>query len=104
LSIRNYHDSGSETVIRLPLAVLAVFLNRLGRHEAAATLSSFADGPLTKVWTVGLAAAIAHLREVLGDDTYEALARKGEAMTTAAMATYAYGQIDQVRTELEQTR
>ena len=45
--------------------------------------------------------AIAHLREVLGDPAYESLARKGEAMTTAAMATYAYDQIDQARTELE---
>jgi hypothetical protein len=27
------------------------------------------------------------------------LARKGETMTTAAMATYAYDQIDQARTE-----
>jgi hypothetical protein len=38
---------------------------------------------------------------VLGDKTYESLARKGETMTTAAMATYAYDQIDHVRTELE---
>jgi hypothetical protein len=45
--------------------------------------------------------AIAHLREVLGDPAYESLARKGETMTTAAMATYAYDQIDQARTELE---
>ena len=45
--------------------------------------------------------AITHLRDVLGDQTYESLARKGETMTTAAMATYAYDQIDQARTELE---
>ena len=32
--------------------------------------------------------------------TYESLARKGETMTTAAMVTYAYDQIDQARTEL----
>jgi hypothetical protein len=44
---------------------------------------------------------IAHLREVLGDHAYESLARKGETMTTAAMATYAYDQIDQARTTLE---
>ncbi len=44
--------------------------------------------------------AITHLREVLGDQTYESLARKGETMTTAAMATYAYDQIDQARAEL----
>ena len=44
--------------------------------------------------------AITHLREVLGDQTYESLARKGETMTTSAMATYAYDQIDQARAEL----
>jgi len=47
-----------------------------------------------------LNAALAHLREVLGEKTYESLARKGEAMTTAAIATYAYDQIDQARTQL----
>ena len=46
--------------------------------------------------------AIAHLRDVLGEATYESLAREGETMTTAAMATYAYDQIDQARAELEQ--
>ena len=39
-------------------------------------------------------------REVLGGPTYESLARKGETMTTAAMANYAYDQIDQARVEL----
>jgi hypothetical protein len=43
---------------------------------------------------------IAHLRDVLGDQTYQSLARKGETITTAAMATYAYDQIDQARAEL----
>ena len=32
--------------------------------------------------------------------TYESLARKGEAMTTSAMATFAYDQIDPARAEL----
>ena len=36
------------------------------------------------------------------DQTYESLAHKGETMTTAAMVTYAYDQIDQARAELEQ--
>ena len=44
--------------------------------------------------------AITHLRDVLGDQTYESLARKGETMTAAAMATYAYDQIDEAQTEL----
>jgi hypothetical protein len=43
---------------------------------------------------------IAHLRNVLGDQTYESLARKGGTMTTAAIATYALDQIDQARAEL----
>ena len=40
------------------------------------------------------------LGDVLGDQAYESLVRKGEAMTTAAMAAYAYDQIDQARAEL----
>jgi hypothetical protein len=31
--------------------------------------------------------AITHLRDVLGDQTHESLARKGAAMTTPAMVT-----------------
>jgi hypothetical protein len=46
------------------------------------------------------ATVITHLRDVLGNQTYESLARNGETMTTAAMAAYAYDQIDQARTEL----
>jgi hypothetical protein len=52
------------------------------------------------VWVPEINTAIAHLRDVLGDDAYEALAREREAMTTAAMVTYAYDQIDQARAEL----
>jgi hypothetical protein len=42
-----------------------------------------------------------YLRDVLGEATYETLARKCETMTTAAIVTYAYDQIDHARTELE---
>jgi len=71
-----------------------------GRHESAATIAGFALSPLTTLAVPELNTAIAHLRNVLGEATYESLARKGETMTTAAMATYAYGQIDQARAEL----
>jgi tetratricopeptide (TPR) repeat protein len=101
LAIRNYRDSGNTTVIRIPLAVLAALLDRLGLHEPAATIAGFAFGALTRSWIPEFSAAITHLRSVLGDQTYESLARKGETMTTAAMVTYAYDQIDQARTELE---
>ena len=99
MAIRNHHDSGNHTHVRLDMAELAVILHRLRRHESAATIAGFALTPLTKAHPE-LNAAITHLREVLGDQDYEALAHKGEAMTTAAMVTYAYDQIDQARTEL----
>ena len=99
LAIRNHHDSGNVTMIRTPLAVLAAFLDRLGRYEAAATIAGFAFSPLTAALPE-FRTAIAHLREVLGEATYESLARKGETMTTAAMVAYAYDQIDQARAEL----
>jgi hypothetical protein len=41
------------------------------------------------------------LRDVLGDETYQSLARKGKSMTIAAAANYAYNQIDWTRTELD---
>ena len=100
LAIRNYHDAGDSTTIRVPLATLATFLDRLGRHEPAATILGFAISPFTALASPKINTTIAHLREVLGDQTYESLARKGETMTTAEMATYAYDQIDQARTEL----
>ncbi len=100
LAIRNYHDAGNTTMIRVPLAVLAALFDRLGRYEPAATIAGFAFSPLTAAAFPELSTAIAHLRDVLGDQTYESLARKGETMTTAAMATYAYDQIDQARAEL----
>ena len=100
LAIRNYHNSGNTAVIRVPMAWLAVFLDRLGRSEAAAILAGFAFSPLIAASYPELETAIAHLRTALGDQDYESLARKGETMTTAAMVTYAYDQIDQARAEL----
>jgi predicted ATPase len=100
LAIRNHHDSGNITMIRTPLAVLAAFLDRLGRYEAAATIAGFATSSLTETAFPELGSAITGLRDVLGDQTYESLARKGETMTTAEIVTYAYDQIDQARAEL----
>ena len=76
-----------------------MFLDRLGRLEPAATVAGFAFSPLTATLRE-FNAAITHLRDVLGDQIYESLARKGETMTTAAIVTYVNDQIDQARTEL----
>ena len=100
LAIRNYHNAGDTTTIRVPLAVLAAVFDRLGRYEPAATIAGFAVGAVTER-VAEFTAAIAHLRDVLGNATYESLARKGETMTTAQIAAYVYDQIDQARTELK---
>jgi hypothetical protein len=100
LAIRNFYDLGNVFYIPIARATLAVFLDRLGRYEPAATIAGFRLSPLVAAGFPEITTAITHLRSVFGDQTYESLARKGETMTTAAMATYAYDQIDQARTEL----
>jgi hypothetical protein len=100
LAIRNFYDSGNVAYIRDSLATLAVFLDRRGRLEPAATIAGFAFSPFSAATFPEITTAIAHLRDVLGEATYESLAHKGETMTTAAMVTYAYDQIDQARAEL----
>jgi hypothetical protein len=104
LVIRNYHDSGNVASLRSPLGVLSAFLDRLGRLEPAAILAGHAASPLAMAAVPELVTAITHLREVLGDETYESLARGGEAMTMAEIAAYAYEQIDEGRAQLEQPR
>jgi hypothetical protein len=101
LSIRNFHNAGDTTTIRVPLASLAALFDRLGRYEPAATIAGFAVSPLTSTALPEFNTAITHLRDVLGDPAYESLARAGEHMTTAAMVTYAYDQIDQARAALK---
>jgi predicted ATPase len=103
VAIGNYHDSGNTYMLRVQLGILAVLFDRLGRYEPAATIAGFAvTSPVVALPAMAeFGTATAHLRDVLGDQTYESLASKGETMTTAAMATYAYDQIDQARTKLE---
>jgi hypothetical protein len=101
VAIHNYHESGNTGMLHVPLAILATFLDRLGRFEPAVTIGGFATvSPMAATTLPELGTAITHLREVLGDQTYESLARKGETMTTTEMVTYAYDQIDQARAEL----
>jgi len=99
-AVRYCDDARNTTVIRVSLAILAAVPDRLGRYEPAATIAGFALSPFTATGMTEIGAVITHLRDALGDLTYESLARKGETMTTSAMATYAYDQIDQARTEL----
>jgi len=101
LAIRNHHDSGNTIQVRDALAVLAGLFDHLGRYEAAATIAGFAFNPMTAAWHAELDTAIAHLRDLVGGQTYEALARKGETMSSAEMLAYAYAQIDEARAQLK---
>jgi tetratricopeptide (TPR) repeat protein len=100
LAIRHLHDSGNIVTLRSPFTNLAILFDRLGRYEPAATIAGFAFSPLTEASFPAINAVMAHLRDVLGEQTYESLARQGQTMTTAAAAAYAYDQIDQARAEL----
>jgi predicted ATPase/class 3 adenylate cyclase len=100
VAIRHHHESGNTGMMPYPLALLATFLDRLGRYEPAATITGFAISAHTAAAVPEINSTIAHLHEVLGEGTYESRARKGETMTTAAIVAYAYDQIDQARAEL----
>ena len=101
LAIRNFHDAGNTTtdpsrrwLSSPPFSTGSDATNRRPPSPVSRSIPS-PQSAFPEIST-----AIAHLRDVLGDQTYESLARKGETMTTAAMATYAYDQIDQARAEL----
>ena len=98
--IRRYHDSGNVSLLQYPMPILAALFDRVGHHEQAATICGFTRTAMARAAFPEIDTTITHLREVLGDQVYESLAHKGEAMTTAAMATYALDQIDQARAEL----
>jgi predicted ATPase len=101
LAIRKYHDAGSVAFIHTPLATLAILLRRLGRVQEAATIIGFAaQDPISVAVYPDLHDLIGELREVVGEETYEALARKGDAMTTMEIVNFGYQQIDRARADL----
>jgi hypothetical protein len=102
-TIRYYYDSGTVELMHVTLGILVVLLDRLGYHEPAATISGFAADALARASFPEIADAIAHLRELLGEKQYEALANAGANMTHAAIASYAFQQIDLARAEFLHT-
>jgi predicted ATPase/class 3 adenylate cyclase len=96
-AINNFYDSGSYAHMVSPLIVLAAHFDRIGQYEAAATIIGFAATAFALATFPEVTAAIAHLREVLGDSAYDFLTRAGANMTNAAIAQYALDQIQQAR-------
>jgi tetratricopeptide (TPR) repeat protein len=104
LTLRINRDSGSITAIRSPLAIVVGILTEFRRYEQAATVAGFAMSALTATAFPELSATVSRLRHVLGADVHESLLRRGETMTTSAIASYALDQIEQMRAELNQLR
>jgi predicted ATPase/class 3 adenylate cyclase len=102
-SIRNYFGSGNYFMLPQPMAELAHYFDRIAHYEAAATLSGFAKTSVSTIYYFEIEAAITHLRETLGEDTYASLAGRGAAMANAAIVKYALEQIDQARAMLTST-
>ncbi|WP_231989121.1 NB-ARC domain-containing protein [Mycobacterium sp. 852002-51613_SCH5001154] len=101
VALRHFDDAGASGLLSTPLAVLVALLDRLGRYEPAAVIAGFAVDPFSTASFPTIETTITHLRAVLGDQAYESLTHKGQAMAPAEMAAYAYGQIDSARVELE---
>ena len=107
IALTRFYNTGHFSVLPSAIAVLASILDRLGLYEAAATISVSASTAFAGATYPEIHATLAHVRHVLGDDTYEHLARKGESMSSAVLAAYALEQIDLARAELsaaEQTQ
>jgi tetratricopeptide (TPR) repeat protein len=97
-AIANLHDAGDTSTLRTPLASLTVCLDRMGQHEAAATLVGVATTTLTVAVVGALPATTTHLRELLGDQRVETLSARGTALEPAELVSYALEQIEHVRT------
>ena len=99
-AIRNFRDSGSFSLMFSPLAILTALFDRMGQYDPAATISGFAATEWTRQANREFAPAVEHIRDVLGDEAFERLARAGRSMSDGAMATYALEQIDLAHADL----
>lgn len=99
-AMRNYQDSGNPTNMATALGIAAIVFDGLGRYDAAAVAAGFGEIPLNAAAMPELGTAISHLRDVLGNTTYEMLAQRGKTMTLREIAAFANEHIDQIRGEL----
>jgi len=102
VALTRFYNTGHYSVMPSALAVVASILNRLERYEPAATLSVPASTPFSGTTYPEIHQTVAHLRDVLGEDAYGQLARKGASMSNAVLAAYALEQIDAARAHLGQ--
>ena len=100
VAIHNYHDSGALTRHANPSGYPRRFLTGWAATNPRPPSRVARQVPSPWRHNPELRTATAHLRTVLGDQSTSRSRRKGETMSTAEIAAYAYDQIDQARAEL----
>jgi hypothetical protein len=96
-TIRGYHDAGDTLSARSPMAGLAVFFDRVGHYEPAATIAGYATNPFTTIDNPELAAMAERLRDALGAVRYHALTTTGSAMAADDAVRYVLAEIEAAR-------
>ncbi|HUF53293.1 MAG TPA: adenylate/guanylate cyclase domain-containing protein, partial [Dehalococcoidia bacterium] len=100
-SIDSFQQSGEVGPLAGTLATLAVFLDRVDRPRAAATLyGAISHDTFAMAAFPGLPVAAEHLREVLGTAAFDALTREGASLDRSQAVAYAHAEIQRVRDEI----
>ena len=97
LAIRGFYEHDSLYHLHTMLATLVGVFDVVGEYESAAFISGFAANPVTKQAVPKIVGAITHLRDVLGDERYDALALAGKSTTLPAIVDYAIEHINRLR-------
>lgn len=92
--IDSFHRAGNIVFLAATLASLAVFFDRVGRAEVAATIY----GSSTRQASIGLVPhldeVVANLRSVLGDEKFGECVANGKSQDLSTAVRYAHEQID----------
>jgi predicted ATPase/class 3 adenylate cyclase len=92
-----YHRAGNLADLSSVLAELAVFLDRDGQAETAATIYGRSSHYPNENWVIGLPAAVEHLRAELGDIVFDQCVAAGAAMDIGDAVRSARDQIQVAR-------
>lgn len=99
-AIRHYISAGNIGNLRTILTIFVVVLVRHERMTAAAVIGGFTMTPFTTVTFPESELTMAYLRDVLGEQKFGALTRRGADMAPVAMVEYAEREIADLRSEL----
>ena len=100
-TIDSFQQSGEVGPLAGTFATLAVFLDRVDRPRAAATLyGAISHDTFAMAAFPGLPVAAEHLREVLGTAAFDELTREGASMDRTQAVAYAHAEIQRVRDEI----